>query len=680
MPTTISQFSIIIFIFIFSLQLQLQPVITVVSSTTLNNSTFESNIIYNNKEGIHQQVQFVIPTISNEENNIKKELLDNNVNKKNKKDGNATCQLQKILFLSIPLTGHMNPLYNLALELSENNYFKNNFEFIIASTNPFINKLKKKYLKKFKTKNNISFLNLGKSKIPNYQMKEFTKEDLISRLTISDGPVNFSPANFSNYEEFNENLFRYVSQGIKEKDFDKYIKLLGLTTSIFSISMYKKLNNFINLEKNCIKLIISDFMTLIGQDMAEKYKIKSIVNQVGLIKTKEYLLSSSNIGLPINLNIMTRFYNLLFNYLQCTVIEDHIFILYKYFKSFTKLNTTNICDNFYTYKVPSFINFIYGIDLPQWNHPLVHTVGLLSKERDEEIKENEWILKDYLNKNESVFHLLDWVRDEGSLLGNLKKEVTVVFINLGTTGSLDLNQTVELLNGLKILQKEWNDYYKNLNELKVIWRLNNSFIQKELFKEKLNEEIPNFIKIIDWLPSQINLLQEENIKLFINHGGVNSVLEGLISKKILLTIPCFVDQFDISNRVEYFNFGKQIKRNDLNSTIIKTLIFDLLTNNETERMKSEIDKISKLLKKKGLKYAANLVIDILEDGYEHLIPRGHLELNHLERNNFDILKYLLIFSFIAGILVTILLNLIYKLFVKFILSLKQTTKNRTSSK
>nr|XP_043881674.1 UDP-glucuronosyltransferase 3A1-like [Solea senegalensis] len=131
---------------------------------------------------------------------------------------------------------------------------------------------------------------------------------------------------------------------------------------------------------------------------------------------------------------------------------------------------------------------------------------------------------------------------------------------------------------------------------------------------------PPNVKLVDWLP-QNDLLGHKNARLFITHGGQNSLLQAVYHGVPVLGIPLFGDQFDNVLKAESKGLGLSISPTDitrerLHSTI-KTLIHDI-------RFKSTALSISKIHRSHPVAPALRLiqwVEHILHSGGgDHLLP------------------------------------------------------------
>ncbi|XP_059193850.1 UDP-glucuronosyltransferase 3A1-like [Centropristis striata] len=124
---------------------------------------------------------------------------------------------------------------------------------------------------------------------------------------------------------------------------------------------------------------------------------------------------------------------------------------------------------------------------------------------------------------------------------------------------------------------------------------------------------PPNLMLVDWLPLN-DLLGHKNIRLFITHGGQNSLLQAVYHAVPVLGIPLFGDQFDNVVRAKTKGLGlainpTQITRELLSSTI-QTLIQDT-------RFKSSALSLSRVHKSHPVPPALRLI-----QWVEHILHSG----------------------------------------------------------
>lgn len=89
------------------------------------------------------------------------------------------------------------------------------------------------------------------------------------------------------------------------------------------------------------------------------------------------------------------------------------------------------------------------------------------------------------------------------------------------------------------------------------------------------------IKVVDWV-DQPTLLSDPRLKLFITHGGYNSLLEAVNHAKPLLLMPLFGDQWRNAQLAERNGFGKVFEKKSLldSPTLLEKTLLEML---ETDR-------------------------------------------------------------------------------------------------
>ena len=100
------------------------------------------------------------------------------------------------------------------------------------------------------------------------------------------------------------------------------------------------------------------------------------------------------------------------------------------------------------------------------------------------------------------------------------------------------------------------------------------------------KDVPKNISIFNFVPQQ-RILSISDI--FITHGGLNSIQEGLAYRIPLIVIPQQFDQFDNGKFVEKLEVGILLDKNKITAEILKDAVNNIIINRE--KYKKGIDKI-----------------------------------------------------------------------------------------
>nr|AAH34837.1 UDP glycosyltransferases 3 family, polypeptide A2 [Mus musculus] len=112
-----------------------------------------------------------------------------------------------------------------------------------------------------------------------------------------------------------------------------------------------------------------------------------------------------------------------------------------------------------------------------------------------------------------------------------------------------LGSIVSMIQSKEII-KEMNSAFAHLPQ-GVLWTCKTSHWPKDV-------SLASNVKIMDWLP-QTDLLAHPSIRLFVTHGGMNSVMEAVHHGVPMVGIPFFFDQPENMVRVEAKNLGVSIQ-------------------------------------------------------------------------------------------------------------------------
>ena len=151
----------------------------------------------------------------------------------------------------------------------------------------------------------------------------------------------------------------------------------------------------------------------------------------------------------------------------------------------------------------------------------------------------------------------------------------LIYISLGTVFCVN-----------KDIFKMFIETFKNLKEFQVIISIGKIINPKDL------GELPDNIYIYNYVP-QLQILKQTDI--FITHGGLNSINEGILIKQLpFIIIPQEFDQFENAKQLEKYEAGIVLDKNNLTNEILKDSVYKIIQNEQ--KYKNGVDKIAQSFK------------------------------------------------------------------------------------
>ncbi|XP_015997936.1 UDP-glucuronosyltransferase 3A1 [Rousettus aegyptiacus] len=195
-----------------------------------------------------------------------------------------------------------------------------------------------------------------------------------------------------------------------------------------------------------------------------------------------------------------------------------------------------------------------------------------------------------------------------------------------------LGSVVDMFQSQEVL-KEMNSAFARLPH-GVIWKYDSSRWPKDI---KLSANV----KMVDWLP-QKDLLAHPRIRLFITHGGMNSIMEAIRHGVPIVGLAILGDQPGNMVRVEAKKFGVSIRFQQVKA---ETLALTAKQVIEDKRYKSAAVAASIIMRSQPLTPTQRLVgwIDhvLQTGGAAHLKPRA-LQQPWYEQYLLDVFSFLLV--------------------------------------
>lgn len=167
-------------------------------------------------------------------------------------------------------------------------------------------------------------------------------------------------------------------------------------------------------------------------------------------------------------------------------------------------------------------------------------------------------------------------RNCGTVIPYDKLKGDIIYISMGT------------------LQNEQLDFYKkciaafgNREGVSVVMSIGKNIAVSEL------GEIPQNCFVYNFVP-QLEVLKRST--LFISHGGMNSVNEGLYYGNRFIVIPMDMDQYVVAERICELNLGYRLNISDITPDLLMEKAELLLSDTEAEQA---VDKMSKIMQSAG---------------------------------------------------------------------------------
>lgn len=213
--------------------------------------------------------------------------------------------------------------------------------------------------------------------------------------------------------------------------------------------------------------------------------------------------------------------------------------------------------------------------------------------------------------------------------------IGVIYFSMGTNvKSTDLTQ--ENLSAFK-------NVFKQLKQ-QIIWKYENDSI----------ENLPSNVYISKWLP-QDDILAHKNLKLFITHGGLGSMVECRYHGVPILGIPVYGDQIANIDIAVHEGWAYKLDYANLNEDTLKAGIDEILNNSTyVEKIKY----LSSIYRDRPISALDNAVFwteyVIRHRGAKHL-QSNSVHLNFFQLHSIDVIGFLVfILLFISVINIWIL--------------------------
>uniref|UniRef100_A0A915EE28 glucuronosyltransferase n=1 Tax=Ditylenchus dipsaci TaxID=166011 RepID=A0A915EE28_9BILA len=114
------------------------------------------------------------------------------------------------------------------------------------------------------------------------------------------------------------------------------------------------------------------------------------------------------------------------------------------------------------------------------------------------------------------------------------------------------------------------------------------------FKGKNNQKVGSHVKLVSWAP-QFDLLSHPKTVMFLTHGGLKSIKEGICSRKPFVFFPLFAEQARNSRVAVGLGLGTVINKYSVTQQLLENSIKQTIENSSyTLNMKKYYDKFMDL--------------------------------------------------------------------------------------
>jgi len=160
------------------------------------------------------------------------------------------------------------------------------------------------------------------------------------------------------------------------------------------------------------------------------------------------------------------------------------------------------------------------------------------------------------------------------------------------------------------------------------------------------------VKLMPWIP-QNDLLADPRVRVFISHGGINSIIESVYHAKPLIVFPITVDQPFNAAAAESKGFAIQMDIGDFTSDALLSNIITLLTDPTYERNAHLASAIMRDRRDTPAQRVSAMIGHVIKHGDRHLRTAA-FELSTLQFFMFDIFAVLLATCAIVLLVVVLL--------------------------
>jgi len=243
-----------------------------------------------------------------------------------------------------------------------------------------------------------------------------------------------------------------------------------------------------------------------------------------------------------------------------------------------------------------------GWNIPHLMSPFIHTVGPIIEKRE-------------LEKQipDDLFH---WLEEARTL------NESVIYVAFGSIVIPTRDHIKVLLDGFFMDSSCTFHARKDSSSLRVLWSLGGLSI-KDYSLETMNKEERYNIRFEKWVP-QMAVLAHASVKLFVTHGGMESIHEVLYIGKPSIIVPFIGDQHSNARLSRDRGLADFLNKDTMTSIDVCKKVHNLITDygNSSSQLYQNLYKMSRIIhyNLNNYKQIYNVLEMEMEIGSQHLIP------------------------------------------------------------
>jgi UDP:flavonoid glycosyltransferase YjiC (YdhE family) len=287
-------------------------------------------------------------------------------------------------------------------------------------------------------------------------------------------------------------------------------------------------------------ILIVDFVTRAGLDVAEVEGIPAIINNPDLLTTVsiEYLPPAYDVPMPYSghsvhdLPWHTQWSYPALRWLSGRIIDTTVGRRLNQLRASRGLGKLSI--NCAWAKHTVMVNSAFGLEYPR---PLPSNIMMTGPMLPSAVAPLPPEVDDWLSNG-----------------------LPVVYVNLGTISMATPNQIARMY-----------DAFAHAS-FRVWW------ILRSQMQQSLPVPVAANIRIDDWGPPLLAVLKHPNVKAFVSHCGINSAQESLAAGTPIVGIPMLADQFDMAMRLKDAGVGLAVNKMTFSASDLRLAIERVLSD------------------------------------------------------------------------------------------------------